>query len=99
MRAQVINQMPLKRQGVAGAVIHSTVQLGISLFLGIADVIAVETEQRGKRESYKIIFWFEVALSATSFAILLCFVKIKTARSDLTVEEKEALAGRTPNYP
>ncbi|GME55969.1 uncharacterized protein K452DRAFT_315629 [Neofusicoccum parvum] len=89
----VINQMPLKRQGVAGAVIHSTVQLGISLFLGIADVIAVETAHREKRESYRIIFWFEVALSASSFAILLCFVKIKTAKSDLTVEEKEALAG------
>lgn len=85
--------MPLKRQGLAGALLHSVVQLGIALFLGVADVVAVETAHRGKRESYRIVFWFELALAALSFIILLFFVKVKTAKSDLTVEEKEALAG------
>lgn len=99
MSTQVINQMRLKRQGVAGALIRSLVQLGLALFLGIADVIAIETEHRGRRESYRIVFWFEVALSALSalsFVILLFLVKIKTAKSDLTVDEMEALAASTP---
>lgn len=96
MSTQVINQMRLKRQGVAGTLIRSVVQLGLALFLGIADVIAIETEHRGRRESYRIVFWFEVALSALSFVILLFIIKIKTAKSDFTVNEMEALAASTP---
>lgn len=92
---QVMDQMPLKRHRVAGALIHGVVQLGITLSLGVADIIAVETEHRGRRESYRIVFWFQVALSALSFEILLFFVKIKTAKSDLTANKKEALAGST----
>lgn len=90
-----MDQMPLKRHRVAGALIHGVVQLGITLSLGVADIIAVETEHRGRRESYRIVFWFQVALSALSFEILLFFVKIKTAKSDLTANKKEALAGST----
>ena len=66
--------------------------LGIAVFLGFADIVNTYTVERlGPRLSYHAVFWFEVACAATALVILVLFVKIKKAESEMTVEEREAL--------
>lgn len=85
---QITTQMPLRRQGLAGALINSILHLGIAFFLGFADVTAQETSTLGKKDSYKAVFWYEVACAGVSLAILVLFVKIRRAKSDLTADER-----------
>ncbi|KAK8156329.1 major facilitator superfamily domain-containing protein [Phyllosticta citrichinensis] len=88
----ITTAMPLRRQGLAGALINTLVQLAIAIFLGLADVAAANTEHRGMRESYKVVFWFGLACAATGLVILALFVKIRPATSELTADEKAELA-------
>ncbi|KAL1634929.1 hypothetical protein SLS56_002010 [Neofusicoccum ribis] len=83
--------LPLKRQGLAGALINSLVQLSIAVFLGLADVVAAETVDLGLKKSYKAVFWFEVGLACIAQILMVGFVKLKPATSDLTADEKAAL--------
>ena len=87
----ITTNMPQNRQGLAGALINSLVFLGISFFLGIADIIATATAHLGLERSYKSAFWFGVGCAAFSLILLVLFVKIEKAKSDLTVEEKAEL--------
>ncbi|MCJ1284521.1 hypothetical protein MMC26_003854 [Xylographa opegraphella] len=87
----ITTNMPQNRQGLAGALINSLVFLGISFFLGIADIIATATAHFGPKESYKSAFWFGVGCASFSLILLVLFVKIEKAKSDLTVEEKAEL--------
>ncbi|KAF1984665.1 MFS general substrate transporter [Aulographum hederae CBS 113979] len=82
----ITTSMPLKRQGLAGALINQILQLGIAVFLGLADIVAAETRSGGLRRSYQNVFWFEVAMAGTAFALLL-FVKIDKAESKATADE------------
>ncbi|OMP88279.1 putative MFS-type transporter [Diplodia seriata] len=83
--------LPLKRQGLAGALINTLVQLSIAIFLGFADVTAANTEHLGLADSYKAVFWFEVGLAGVAQVLMVGFVKLKPASSDLTVDEKAVL--------
>jgi len=86
--------MPERRQGLAGALINSILQLSIAFFLGLGDIIATRTQkpgQAGLRKSYKNVFWFEVAGAAFALVILILFVRLDEAKSGMTVDEKEAL--------
>lgn len=66
--------------------------LGIAVCLGFADIVNTYTVERlGARLSYHAVFWFEVACAATSLVILILFVKIKKAESEMTVEEREEM--------
>jgi hypothetical protein len=66
--------------------------LGIAVCLGFADIVNTYTVERlGARLSYHAVFWFEVACAATALVILILFVKIKKAESEMTVEEREEL--------
>ncbi|MCJ1437827.1 hypothetical protein MMC27_007214 [Xylographa pallens] len=87
----ITTNMPQNRQGLAGALINSLVFLGISFFLGIADIIATATAHFGLKQSYKSAFWFGVGCAVFSLILLVLFVKIEKAKSDLTVEEKAEL--------
>jgi hypothetical protein len=87
----ISSNMPLKRQGLAGALINSMLQLGIAVFLGFADFTATRTESSGQAKSYKAVFWFEAGCAAVALVLLLVFVKIDCAKSDYTVEEKASL--------
>ena len=87
----ISTNMPLQRQGLAGALINSVLQLGIAVFLGFADLTATETEHKGAKRSYQAVFWFEVACASVALILLLGFVKIDKAKSDLTMEERAAL--------
>jgi hypothetical protein len=84
----ISSNMPLNRQGLAGALINSVLQLGIAVFLGFADLIATQTENLGLRKSYKAVFWFEVGCAAIALVLLLGLVKIDKAKSDYTFEER-----------
>ncbi|KAI9743438.1 MAG: hypothetical protein M1835_002901, partial [Candelina submexicana] len=84
----ITTSMPRKRQGLAGALINSILHLGISFFLGFADVTASGTRELGQRRSYKSVFWYEVGCAATALLILVAFVKIEKAKSEMTADEK-----------
>lgn len=89
----ITTNTPLKRQGLAGALINSVLQLGIAFFLGLAGVIESAVEQSsGLRRAYKAVFWFEVGCAGFAFVVLVVFVKIARQKSELTVEERLALA-------
>jgi len=87
----ITTNMPLKRQGLSGALINSVLQLGIALFLGFADVVATATQSQGLMKSYKAVFWFETACAGLGFFVLVCFVRISKQKSELTIEEKLVL--------
>lgn len=63
--------------------------LSIAFFLGFAEVISAHTLEHGKRASYKAVFWFEVALAIVALVIMLVWVRVDKAKSDLTADEKE----------
>jgi len=59
--------------------------------LGFADIIGTYTEYQGLAKSFKNAFWLEVGLAAAALVILVCFVKVGKAKSELTMDEKEAM--------
>lgn len=87
----ITTSMPAKRQGLAGALINVLVFLGISLFLGLGDIVQTATAHLGQKESYKIACWFGVGCAGVSLILLVGFVRIGKAKSDLTVDEKAEL--------
>jgi len=87
----ITTSMPKAKQGLAGAFMNSLLFLGIAVFLSFADLAVSETEERGKRESYKIAFWLATALSIAGLMIMFLGVNIGRAKSDLTQEEKAEL--------
>ncbi|KAL4897266.1 putative transporter [Aspergillus ambiguus] len=86
----ITTNLPQHRQGTAGAVINSIVFLGISFFLGVADIIVSKTQFLGFQGSYKAAFWFGVGCAGVAF-MLLIFIRVGKATSDLTVEERAQL--------
>lgn len=87
----ITTHMPRKRQGLAGALINCLVFLGISVFLGFADIAVTATTHLGLKESYKVACWFGVGCAGVSLLLLVAFVKIEKAKSDLTTDEKAEL--------
>jgi MFS family permease len=88
----ITTSLPKRQQGLAGAVIMLLLHLGIALCLGFADIVNMYTAARlGERHSYHAVFWLEVAFASAALVILVLFVKIKKAESEMTVEEREAL--------
>ena len=78
------------RQGLAGALISSLLYLGIAFCLAFADVTQTETTKYGLKASYRSVFWYQLTCAASALVILLLFVRIKRAKSDLTVDERLA---------
>ncbi|KAJ3528222.1 hypothetical protein NM208_g10302 [Fusarium decemcellulare] len=91
----ITSQIPARRQGIAGALINSLLFLGISFFLGIGDIVVGETSHLGLKRSYQSAFWLAVGLGGLS-TVLYCFVDVGTAKSDLTVEERQQLESEAP---
>lgn len=89
----ITTNMPKARQGLAGALINCTLHMGIAVMLGFADITHSETERLGGRRSLKAVFWYQVALAGVGLCIVCGFVRIREARSELTVDERVALAG------
>lgn len=84
----ITTNVPQDRQGIAGACISGLSYLGTSLFLGWADFAVTTESNHGLSGSYKIAFWFAVGCGAVMILLILGFIRIGRAKSDLTVEEK-----------
>ena len=76
-----------ERQGIAGALINSLLFVGISFFLGIADLAVAEDEKRGGTQGHKVAFWFATACSVVVMAIFAT-INLGKAESELTLEER-----------
>ncbi|KAF2272513.1 MFS general substrate transporter [Westerdykella ornata] len=86
----ITTSMPRARQGLAGALINSLLFLGISFFLGFADLAVSQTEDQGMRKSYKVAFWMGTACAAFGL-IVMATVPLGKAASGLTADEKAEL--------
>lgn len=82
--------LPAHQQGLAGSISNVILQFGVAVMLGFADIISSYTAYQGQRQSYQNAFWFELACGATALVILMGFVRIGRAKSDLTADEKAA---------
>lgn len=88
----ITTQLPSERQGLGGGLINSVLQLGVAFCLGLTDIIQSNTvPYQGLRRSYKNTFWFGVAAGTASLLLMVLFVKIPKAKSDLTADEKREL--------
>lgn len=90
----ITTNLSSQRQGLAGALMNSLLYLGVAVLLAFADVTQTESLSRGLMESYRAVFWYMLACSGTSLYIMLHFVRIPRAASDLTFDEREALERR-----
>jgi hypothetical protein len=89
MSVFITTKLPRTQQGLAGGLLNSVLQLGVALTLGITDLIQVTTmERHGLASSYKYTFWFGVAASAVSVALVSLWGDVPKARSDLTADER-----------
>lgn len=88
----VTTNMPSERQGLAGALLNSILQVGIALLLGFGEIVESSTARQGLCRSYHNVFWYGLACASVALVIMLLFVKVDKAKSDLTVDEKRALA-------
>lgn len=63
--------------------------LSIAFFLGLSEILAQQTHKAESRQSYQYVFWFEVGLASIALLIMLAFVRLDRAKSDMTADEKE----------
>lgn len=81
-----------ERQGIAGALINSLLFVGISFFLGLADLAVAEDEKRGGTEGHKVAFWFATACAAVVM-VIFATIDLGKAEAELTLEERMRLEG------
>jgi len=86
----ITTSVPKHEQGVAGALINSLLFLGISFFLGIADVVVASVSDMGVglRKSYQAAFWLGVGCAGVAIAAIMC-TRIGYAKSEATDEDME----------
>ena len=65
--------------------------LSIAFFLGLAETIMLAKKDEPLKQQYRYVFWFEVGLAATALIIMLLFVRLSCAKSDMTADEKARL--------
>ncbi|KXX81381.1 Aminotriazole resistance protein [Madurella mycetomatis] len=80
------------RQGLSGALINSLLFLGISFFLGLADLAVSEEGNRAGSEGHRVAFWFGTAAAAV-ITLIFATIKIGKAESELTMEERMQRGG------
>jgi len=92
MSVFITTQLPRAKQGLAGGLINSILQLGIALLLGCSDIIQSYTvEKSGLKPSYQNTFWFGVACGGMALMLVTIWGKVPKAESDLTADEKMEL--------
>lgn len=83
----ITTSLPKRRQGLAGALVNSVLFLGMSFFLGMADL--VESSLKSKEKGpYRAVFYFATACAVASLVIIALFVRMGRAKSELTVDER-----------
>lgn len=89
MMVFVTTAQPIARQGLAGGLVNSVLQLGMALFVGLADIIRVSTAPTsGDRGSYKNVFWFGVGVGGLALMLMTIWGRIPRQKSDLTADER-----------
>lgn len=84
----ITTSLSKERQGLAGALINSTLHFGIAIMLAFADILQVHTEEyMSVRDSYQTAFWFQVGLAGFGLVLVIIFVRIESAKSGLTADE------------
>ena len=89
----ITTSLSKKRQGLAGALINTLLYLGIAFLLAFADVVQTQTAHLGLKRSYQSVFWYQLAAAVLALVILMVFVRIRSAKSEMTVDEKAAVEG------
>ncbi|KAJ6014236.1 Major facilitator superfamily domain general substrate transporter [Penicillium herquei] len=84
----ITTKLHQSRQGLSGAIIYCTMHMGIAVMLGFADIVQTQTSHLGRQQSYKAVFWFESGLAILGLILVLLFVRIDQAESELTEDEK-----------
>ena len=87
----ITTSLSQSRQGLAGALINSLLYLGIAFLLAFADITQTETAHLGLKGSYQTVFWFQLACAGLALVIMLGFVRIRKAKSEMTADERAAL--------
>ncbi len=88
----ITTSLSQSRQGLAGALINCLLYLGIAFLLAFADVIQTGTMGMGLKRSYQSIFWYQLTCSILALVIMMVFVRIRKAESEMTTDERAALA-------
>ncbi|KAJ5193421.1 hypothetical protein N7449_009563 [Penicillium cf. viridicatum] len=88
----ITTNLPKSRQGLAGALINCTLHMGIAVMLGFADIVHTQTSELGTIDSYKAVFWYQTGLAILGMLIVAFFVRIREAKSEFTLDEREAMA-------
>lgn len=86
----ITTSLPQSQQGLAGSLINSLLYLGIAFVLGFADITQTQTASSGLKESYQYVFWYQLAVQCLAMLIMLAFVRVRKAESDLTADERAA---------
>ena len=87
----ITSSLSQDRQGLAGALINSLLYLGIAFLLAFADVTQTQTTHLGLKLSYQSVFWYQLACSVLALVVMVGFVRIRKAKSEMTVDERAAL--------
>lgn len=92
MTVFVTTKLPKARQGLAGGLINSILQLGIALVLGASDIVQALTEKKsGLEQSYKYTFYIGTGVGIVSLVIVIIRGQIPRAKSELTADDRDAL--------
>ena len=89
----ITTSLSQSRQGLAGALINSLLYLGIAFLLAFADVAQTETMHLGLKRSYQSVFWYQLACAVLGLVVMIAFVRIRKAESEMTADERAATAG------
>ncbi|KAF2763337.1 MFS general substrate transporter [Pseudovirgaria hyperparasitica] len=84
----ITTKLAEREQGLAGAVCNSILFLGVSFFLGFADLTAQQTEAYGLRKSYQAVFWYAVCCAAVALVLILTFVNVEAARTEERADDQ-----------
>lgn len=74
----ITTNLPKNRQGLAGGLINSMLFLGISFFLGLADLAVAENKREGKT-NFSIAFWLATVCAIVA---LIIFSTIKMGKAE-----------------
>lgn len=85
----ITTSVPKNQQGLAGGCLNGLLYVGMSFFLGWADVATASKASLGVRESFKTALFLGVGLAGAAALVVLFFIRIGKAGSELTVEERD----------
>jgi predicted MFS family arabinose efflux permease len=85
----ITTSTPYNQQGFAGAIIAFLLHFGGTVCLAMAGVVKQKTQSSlGERKSCQAVFWMEVGCATMATIILVAFVRIGEAKSEIAGGKK-----------